>query len=108
MEKRLTDLSLATSVGANDLFWVVRSGNSVSQRITRTTLMNGNIAVGNSTVNTTITGNTVTTPTLVLTRIETPANSSITITQGSMFFDVNYLYIAVANNVLKQVPLSSF
>lgn len=38
----------------------------------------------------------------------TPANSTITISQGRMFFDENYLYIAVANNSLKRIALSSF
>lgn len=38
----------------------------------------------------------------------TPANSSITVKAGVMFYDANYLYIAVANNTLKRVALSSF
>ena len=39
----------------------------------------------------------------------TPANStSTTITQGSIFYDTNYGYIAVANNVMKRFSLSSF
>lgn len=38
----------------------------------------------------------------------TPANSTITITKGTMLYDTNYLYVAVANNTLKRVSLSSF
>jgi len=38
----------------------------------------------------------------------TPANSSITVSQGSIFMDLNYLYVAVANNVLKRVALGAF
>ena len=38
----------------------------------------------------------------------TPANSTVTVTQGSIFFDSNYLYVAVANNTLKRVSLSTF
>jgi hypothetical protein len=38
----------------------------------------------------------------------TPANSTITITQGRIFYDNDYLYIAVANNTIKRVALSSF
>lgn len=38
----------------------------------------------------------------------TPANSTITIKKGTMLFDSNYLYIAVANNSLKRVSLNSF
>lgn len=39
---------------------------------------------------------------------ETPANSTITISQGMMLYDSNYLYIATSNNVLQRVALSSF
>jgi hypothetical protein len=38
----------------------------------------------------------------------TPSNSTITIKKGTMLFDNNYLYIAVANNSLKRVALSTF
>lgn len=38
----------------------------------------------------------------------TPANSTITVTQGTMFYDNTYLYVAVANNVLKRVTLETF
>jgi hypothetical protein len=39
---------------------------------------------------------------------QTPANSTITVAEGTLFFDETYLYVAVANNVLKRVELSSF
>jgi hypothetical protein len=39
----------------------------------------------------------------------TPANSSVAaITTGKWFFDENYLYIKVANTVIKRVALQSF
>ena len=38
----------------------------------------------------------------------TPANSTITITKGTVLYDTSYLYLAVANNTLKRVSLSSF
>ena len=38
----------------------------------------------------------------------TPANSSITIEQGKIFWDSSYLYVATANNTVKRVALSSF
>lgn len=38
-----------------------------------------------------------------------PANDVVTtITKGSMFFSNDYIYVAVANNVLKRVELLSF
>lgn len=38
----------------------------------------------------------------------TPANSTITIQAGRAFYDSGFFYVAVANNVLKRVPLQSF
>lgn len=36
------------------------------------------------------------------------SNSTPSVKKGTMFFDENYLYVAVANNVLKRVALGSF
>jgi hypothetical protein len=38
----------------------------------------------------------------------TPANSTITSVGGDVFTDGSYLYVAVANNSLKRVALSTF
>lgn len=38
----------------------------------------------------------------------TPANSTIVVKAGTLLYDTNYLYVAVSNNVLKRVALSSF
>lgn len=39
----------------------------------------------------------------------TPANSSaLIISSGTLLYDSSYLYIAVANNIVKRVALSSF
>lgn len=38
----------------------------------------------------------------------TPANSTITIKQGSIFYDNNYIYVAYANNMVKRATLNSF
>lgn len=40
--------------------------------------------------------------------IQTPANSSFTCKGGQLFADTDYLYVAVANNTLKRIALSSF
>jgi hypothetical protein len=39
---------------------------------------------------------------------QTPANSTVTIKKGTLLFDNNYIYVAIANNSLKRVPLESF
>lgn len=44
----------------------------------------------------------------IVRRGDTPANSTITATEGTMWCDDNYLYVAVANNSLKRVALTSF
>lgn len=38
----------------------------------------------------------------------TPANSTIAISQGVMFYDANFLYVATANNTLRRIALASF
>ena len=46
---------------------------------------------------------------LVVTFSNTPANSTaLTIAGGQIFYDSNYLYVAVANNTVKRVALSTF
>lgn len=46
--------------------------------------------------------------TIILKTSQTPANSTITVTKGTILFDNNYIYVAIANNNLKRVALSSF
>lgn len=41
--------------------------------------------------------------------ISTPANStSMNVSQGALMWDSNYLYVAVANNVVKRLALATF
>jgi hypothetical protein len=49
-----------------------------------------------------------TTNTLVLMTSSTPANAAIVCRGGTIFFDNNYIYVAIANNVVKRAALSSF
>lgn len=47
--------------------------------------------------------------TLSTTHVATPANSTaITINGGEFFFDANFIYVAVSNNVVKRAALSTF
>lgn len=46
--------------------------------------------------------------TLIITKSSTPSNSTPTVTKGTIWFDSTYLYVAVANNQVKRVLLSSF
>lgn len=44
----------------------------------------------------------------VVLQSNTPANSSITIKKGTIFFDSTYLYIATDNNLLQRITLNAF
>lgn len=45
---------------------------------------------------------------MVIATRKTPANSTITVTQGTIFYDTDYLYVTTANNIVKRVALNSF
>ena len=90
--KKISELSSLVSVTGDDLLLIVDdpSGTPVTKKVTVSNLL------GNSSANVVIYGNT------------TPANSTITIKKGTLMFDTNYLYVAVANNTIKRVSLESF
>ena len=53
--------------------------------------------------------NTVSNAAIVIFTANTPANSTaLSISQGVVFYDNNYLYCSTSNNVVKRVALSSF
>lgn len=89
--KKITELTLLTSAANNDLLIVQDVSANTTGAIALTDLTK--VVVAN---------------TLVITGNSTPANSTPTVTRGTLFYDTNYLYIAVANNTLKRVTLSSF
>ena len=98
MPSFIHELPQVTSVAGSDLLVVETNPNSTpnTKIITVTNFLanisSNNIAVGN----------------LQITSLNTPTNSTITVTRGSIFFDTNYAYFAVANNVLKRVSLATF
>ena len=89
--KKISELTVLTSASGDDLLVIVDdpSGTAVTKKITVSNLF------GNSQANVVIYG-------------ATPANSAITIKQGTLLYSNSYLYIAVANNVVKRLPLESF
>lgn len=68
------------------------------------------VAVFTANVTTTalLTANTLSVANLSLTDHHTPSSSGEVVAIGKLWFDANYLYVAVANNTLKRVALSSF
>jgi hypothetical protein len=94
-DKRISQLPEQSATSNNDLLIIDVAGATPSTR---------NIAISNFFANVArISANL-----LVLNQKQTPANSTITVAQGTMFFDNSYLYIATANNILKRVELTAF
>lgn len=91
--KKITELAAATSVANSDLLVIVAdaAGTPITKKITKSDFLS-----------------MVASNTLIMSNKSTPANSTITITQGTMFFDADYLYVAVSNNSLKRVSLTGF
>lgn len=96
--KKITELPQASSISANDLLVVVVNPSSLSdtQKVTVNTFFS-NVAIGNTTINQ-----------LTVSDKRTPANSTITVAQGTIFYDNTYIYIATSNNVVKRITLEAF
>jgi len=113
-DKKVTQLDSLTSLSGDDLFMVVDdpSGTPVNKKVSTTNLF-GNIPVPvningdnlNITANTTMVGE------LRLAEKSAPSTSN-TITEGigygSIYYDHNFLYIAVSNTAIKRVSLDEF
>jgi len=103
--KKVSELTALTAPASEDLLLIVDdpSGAAASKKITV-----GNL-FGNCSSNVTLSNTAVLSANAVVVRnSQTPANSTITVTKGTIFYDSDYLYVAVANNTLKRVTLSSF
>ena len=104
--KTIDEFTLLTDPSANDLLIIVKNragANMETRSISLSTLFtnnSSNVTISNSAI--------LSTNTFILRNRQTPANSTITITQGTILFDSDYIYVATANNTLKRVSLSSF
>ena len=89
--KKVTELSTLTAPAADDLLLIIDdvAGTPITKKVTVANLL------GNSSANVVIFNTT-------------PANSAITVKKGTVLFDTSYLYVAVSDNTLKRVALSSF
>lgn len=104
--RKISELSALSAVAANDLIVVV---DKHSSNTATTKSANVSVLFGNVSTNTTLSNSAVLSVKEVVVRDNTtPANSSATVTQGKIWADSNYLYVAVANNTIKRVALSSF
>ncbi|NBO36894.1 hypothetical protein EBU91_05115 [bacterium] len=90
--KKITELPALTDPSGEDLLVIVDNPNGSSnatKKVTLTTLFS------NTSANVSI-------------RKFTPANSSIVVKGGTIFFDDNFLYVATSNNIIKRISFSSF
>lgn len=133
-DQKLSEMTLRSNLAANTRFYVVTFSGSVPEHyatrildlfgaINANTVINAKLTVNGNTVfagnrslcsaNAHFSGanthvHALTANSVKLNDRQTPANSAITINQGRVFFDDNYLYVAVANNEIKRAALSSF
>lgn len=96
--KKISELDSLTAVAGEDLLVIVDSPSSTP--VTKKVSVNTLFTVANSV--------TVSANTLVVRNFQSPTSSSFACERGTILYDANYLYIAVANNTLKRVALSSF
>ena len=82
------------------------SNNSQTFRGANTNIWSGNTTI---TANTTVKGNlTVTTDKIRIRTAKTPSSNTDSEGQGSIYWDSNYLYIAVGNAHIKRISLEVF
>jgi hypothetical protein len=104
-DTKVTGLPSLTTPAGEDLLYIIDnpSGTPASKSIDLLTLF-GNVS-WNVSVNGTF---TIANTGFRFGAQYTPANSTITVTQGTVFYDANYLYVATANNNLKRIELTVF
>lgn len=104
--KKISELNGITNPAGVDYILVVDAPGTNSAQTVYCTVTN---LFNNCSANLTISNTAVlSTNNIILRRSDTPSNSTITVAQGSMWFDANFLYVAVANNTLKRVSLDTF
>lgn len=99
--KKITQLILGTPKNDDTFVYVSKVGNS--------TFTTNQTPVQNAFANVDIVVKSVTPQLLNISHTRsTPLSSTDTVTEGTIWFDNSYLYIATANNSIKRVSLSSF
>jgi hypothetical protein len=101
----ISDLPTLAAPNANTVLVVNHTvGSVVNTYQLSTNNLYSNVAANVTLVNTAV----LSANTIIVRNKQTPANSTITVTRGTILFDDNFIYIAIANNSLKRVALSSF
>ena len=98
---KISEFSAANGISGNSLIVFVDSTETSANNKTKSITIN-NLLGNNS-------SNTVSAlQNLRIVNQTTPANSTSNALVGTMWFDTNYIYVAVANNTIKRVSLGSF
>jgi hypothetical protein len=101
--KKISELTSLAAAATNDVVIILDSSESETKSISVASLFGSvpsNTTFGNAAI--------VSANTLVVRNKTTPANNSVTVTEGTIFYDENYLYVAIANNTIRRVALSTF
>ena len=115
-DQKVTELANLTAAASEDVFYVVdnTSGTPVSKKITAKNLF-GAVPANTTFTHFTTFNNKVTAANGVVTLATptTPTSNNATTDlgagmQGSIFWDSDYLYVAVSNTQIKRVALSVF
>lgn len=104
MGLKITDLNGASSITIDDLIVVVNSPDTDDAETVKISISDffANLPA-NTNINATLTANV-----FRINNTWSPTSSSAPCTKGKIAFDSNYFYVAVANNNVKRVSLSSF
>lgn len=104
--KKTSDLVEYVAPDSNTLFVVTKFESSGAANTVKLSVSN---LLTNSTSDIVVSNtNVLSANTLINRNHDTPANSTITVTKGTQFYDDDYFYIAVANNTLKRIALEAF
>jgi hypothetical protein len=99
--KKISAYPILSAPSANTKLVVEHNGNTYSISIINVFAnVTGNVSVSNT--------STFSVNNFIIRRGDTPANSTPTVSQGTIWFDADYLYVATANNTLKRVALTAF
>lgn len=103
--RKVSDCALVTGLSSNDKLFVV--SNDVGG-VTNNALITASNFFSNTPVSFMTTGNNaVSTANLVVRTATTMQSNSIGV-EGQIKWDINFIYVCIANNVWKRVALSSF
>jgi hypothetical protein len=106
--KKISELTATTTANSTDYFVLVTdtSGTPSTNRLNAGRLLTQGLKARFA--NTTTSQLAITGDRVVIENSKTPSSNTQTMTVGSIFFDTNYLYVAVANNTIKRVALNDF